>query len=195
MAIRSVFLFTFALLVSFAFRSGASAQQVAADARPPLERHLAHLLTGSGQWRTPNEDYDPEDPNGMSHYGADYRMSGDGSHAIAEITGVTPDGRRAVFWTIYFFYNPVTEEVVSAQIGWNGTYMEGRQRVHEAALTTGGREVFDQLMFARDGTVRITRHELVSTGPDTHTTQTYDRGEGGAWEPRNFRVWTLVPEE
>lgn len=174
---------------------GVEAAQGANPEPTPLEIHMGHLLHGSGEWRTPNEDYNPEDPNGIAQYGADYRLAADRSHVIAEVTGVTEDGRRAVFWTIYFFYNPVTEEVVSAQIGWNGTLLEGREAFDADGVAFGETQRFDQLHFNFDGTVSISRHDLVPLDATTHTTQTYSRGEEGRWEPQNFRTWTLLVEE
>lgn len=186
----------FSALLLITLMTAARAQDAAPD-RPlsPIEAHFAHMLTGSGQWRTPNEDYDPEDPNGMSEYGADYRLSDDGTHVIAEITGVTPDGRRAVFWTIYFIHNPVTGEIVSSQVGWNGALLTGNDMALSEPLGFGEGHVSDQLAFNPDGSIRIIRHEIVSVDAQTHTTQTYGRGERGAWEPQNFRTWTLLETE
>jgi len=191
LALASRTLFSALLLVSL--MAAARAQDRTPDRTlSPIEIHFAHMLAGSGQWRTPNEDYDPEDPNGMSLYGADYRLSDDRSHVIAEITGVTPDGRRAVFWTIYFFHNPVTGEVVSSQVGWNGALLTGHEAVLIEPLAFGDSHVSDQIAHNPDGSMHIIRHEIVPVDRRTHTTQTYRRGEGGNWEPQNFRTWTLL---
>ncbi|GJL97629.1 MAG: hypothetical protein DHS20C06_14460 [Hyphobacterium sp.] len=163
--------------------------------RSPLEMHLAHMLEGSGQWRTPNEDMDPDDPNGFESFGADFRLSDDRSHVIAEITGNTTDGRRAVFWTIYFFYNPVTEDVISAQVSWNGTYLEGRESVDPDGVGYGEIHRSDQIHYNPDGTMSIQRHDIMPLDANTHTTQTYSRGDDGSWQPDNFRTWTLLVEE
>lgn len=183
-----------ALLVSVFTASPATAQ-VDAPQRSPLEIHLAHMLEGSGQWRTPNDDYDPENPNAFVTFGADFRLSEDRSHVIAEITGNTADDRRAVFWTIYFFYNPVTEEVISAQVSWNGTYLAGREAVDPDGVGYGETHRSDQIHYNPDGTMSIQRHDIVPLDANTHTTQTYTRGDDGRWRPENFRTWTLLATE
>jgi len=189
---RYVVLFIVGLL--FWANAAPSEAQEAPDARSPLEIHLGHMLAGSGQWRTPNEDYNAEDPNGFSHFGADYRLSDDGSHVISEIVGIARENRRAVFWTIYFFYNPVTEEVVSTQVSWNGTYLEGHEPARTEGLQFGETHRSDQIHYNPDGTMSIQRHEIIPVDAITHTTQTYDRDESGSWRPLNFRTWTLLPE-
>lgn len=159
----------------------------------PLEVHFHHMLQGSGQWRTPADDIDPGDPNAVVQFGSDYTLAPDRSHVIAQIIGLTEDGRRAVYWTIYFFYNPVTDEVVSAQTGWSGAYLEGREPVLEAPLASGDAHIFDQTHYLPDGTASVHRHEVVVVDDRTHTTQTYSQTEAGDWEPNNFRTWTRVP--
>ena len=194
MTYRTFRAFAVAALTALLVDAHAMGQDAAAP-RSPLEAHFAHMLHGSGRWRTPNEDADPADPNAMTQYGADYRLSPDRSHVIAEVTGVTEDGRRAVFWTIYLFYNPVTQEIVSAQIGWNGAYLSGHEAVQLDGFDIGDVQVFNQIHHNPDGTMSINRHEIIPVDAQTHSTQTYDRAEDGSWRPRNFRIWTLVPEE
>ena len=181
------------LILGLVLILAAPAAVVSAQSQPtPIEIHMSHMLAGSGEWRTPNADFDPDTPGSIAQFGADYRTSPDRSHVIAEITGLTGDGRRAVYWTIYFFYNPVLEEVVSQQIGWNGAYLEGREEYTGVLLGPGETRVSDQLHFNPDGSVFISRHEIRLVEAGTHTTQTYDRAEDGSWQPRNFRTWTLA---
>jgi hypothetical protein len=186
------------LLGVFVIFVSAGGYALAQDDTPrnsPLEIHLGHMLEGSGQWRTPNHDRDPGDPNGFETFGADFRLSENRSHVIAEITGNTANGRRAVFWTIYFFYNPVTEEVISAQVSWNGTYLEGRESVDPDGVDYGEVHRSDQIHYNPDGTMSIQRHDIMPLDANTHTTQTYTRGDDGSWQPENFRTWTLVAGE
>jgi len=182
-------------LAVFALIGNPAFAQNEASQRSPLEIHLGHMLEGSGHWRTPNEDFDPGDPNGFERFGADFRLSEDRSHVIAEITGHTADNRRAVFWTIYFFYNPVTEEVISAQVSWNGTYLEGREAIDPDGVGFGEVQRSDQIHYNPDGTMSIQRHDIVPVDTNTHTTQTYTRGDDGSWQPENYRTWTLLADE
>lgn len=184
--------FVIAALMCLLPAGAAAAQEGAAN---PLEIHFARMLAGTGQWRTPNEDFDPADPDSVSHFGSDFRLAEDGSHVIAEIIGVTPDGRRAHYWSIHFFLNPVTQEVISQQTGWSGAYMSGHEHLRTAPLAFGEEATVDQIVFNTDGQVSILRHVAIHTGEWTHTTQTYVRGEDGGWTPQNFREWTRVREE
>lgn len=181
-------LFAAALLVS-----AAPAQDAGQES--PLAVHMSRMLAGGGQWRTPNPDHDPADPSSVSHFGANFRLSDDQSHVIAEITGITPDGRVARYWSIYLFHNPVTSEVISVQTGWSGAYMEGRAVLRRQPLALGEPEIADALVFEPTGGAHMLRHEIVFPDERTHTTQTYERDESGSWKPRNFRVWTLEGEE
>ena len=194
MCLRTLHVIAIAVLLTL-FIGGRGRAQDAGASMSPIETHFAHMLHGSGQWRTPNEDAEPADPDAITHYSADYRLSADRSHVIAEVSGVTEDGRRAVFWTIYLFYNPVTQEIVSVQAGWNGALLTGHEPANPDGFEPGEVQTFDQIHHNPDGTMSIHRHDIVVVDPSTHTTQTYDRAEDGSWRPRNFRTWTLVPEE
>jgi len=124
------------LLASIVSLSTAANEQAEPETSHPLTHRLARILTGdSTQWRTINPDYQ-EGGKQPAEYGLRLRMMPDQRHATGELTGVYSDGREALYWSLLAFYNPVTEQVVLQQIGWDGTLLRG-----EVAVQPGRQQI------------------------------------------------------
>ena len=129
-------------------------------AATPLKQHMQRMLTNGDQWRTPNPNYDPEQ-GGPNAFGLTFELAPDGSHVSGTLTGVHADGREAIYWTLLAFYNPVTDKVVTQQIGWDGTLIYG-----EVPVQPGPVQLVDMISYGADGTMSISRHENRFVGSD-----------------------------
>lgn len=157
---------------------------VAIGAENTLQQHMQHMLNNGDQWRTPNPGHESGD-NSPSFYGLTFLLSHDGSHATGKLTGVYPDGREAVYWSLLALYNPVTERVVTQQIGWDGTLIYG-----EVPVQTGPVQIVDMISYGADGTMSISRHENRFVGSDKHTSLVFARGPNNDWEQKQTFEWT-----
>lgn len=150
----------------------------------PLLGHLQRTLTGDdSQWRTPNPDY-REDGQGPSEFGLRFRMEPDGRHATGELTGRFEDGPEVTYWSLFAFYNPVTEKVIAQQIGWDGTLVRG-----EVPVQPGERQTIDMTMYGASGAMKRTRHQMHFIDADTHTADAYEYGPNGEWKLERRWRW------
>ena len=153
-----------------------------AGAENPIERHMRRMLTDGDQWRTDNPHYDPEQ-GGPQQFGLRLELQPDKVHVVGNLTGVFADGREAVYWTLLALYNPVTEKVVTQQVGWDGTLIYG-----EVPLQKGDRQVVDMVSYGTDGQMSISRHENLFEETESHTSIVYERGPDG-WSQTQEWVW------
>lgn len=156
-------------------------------AETPLQSHMQRMLTDGDQWRTPNPDYDPEQ-GGPSAYGITVDLAPDGSHVSGLLTGLYPDGRQATYWTFLSFYNPVTEKVVTQQIGWDGTLLRG-----DVPVQPGPVQIVDMIHYQADGHMRISRHDNRFDSRDKHRSIVMDPDGAGGWKQTQSWEWTRQP--
>ena len=143
----------------------------------PLIQHMARTLTGDdSQWRTPNPDYEAgtQQPR---EYGLRFRLEPDRRHVTGELTGRFEDGREVIYWSMLAFYNPVTERVITQQIGWDGALVRG-----QVPVQAGPRQTIDATLYAASGDMRRTRHEMHFVDADTHLADVYEYGPDGQWQ-------------
>ena len=110
-----------------------------------------------------------------------------------EITGVFADGIEVRFWSMFMFYNPVTQQVLYQQVGRNGTLISAQQPVREQALDFGEVERLDATEYSSDGYVKTTRHENVFYDDGSHTSKVYEQDATGEWKQVNEWRWQLTP--
>ncbi len=181
--LRNRFLFGVAAAV-IAAAAVAGGRAAAQDEAPgPLERHMQRILTGDGQWRTPNPDYEPGESR-PREYGLRFRLSEDKSHATGELTGRYDDGREVVYFSMIALYNPVTEKVITQQIGWNGAYHRG-----EIPVQAGDRQVIDMIEYSPNGAIKLGRHQMHFRSDDVHDGDSYVLDDNGAWTLRAQWTW------
>ncbi|NNF60436.1 MAG: hypothetical protein HKN06_03790 [Gammaproteobacteria bacterium] len=161
---------------------------VGAVADNAMRAHMRHLLNDGDQWLADNPQYDPE-RGGPAAFGLQFRLQPDGSHIVGELGGVFEDGKRATYWTLYALYNPVTEKVVTQQIGWDGTLVYG-----EVPVQPGKLQIIDMIRYGADGTLSISRHENIYDNSDTHTSIVYSRN-GAGWSQDQVWEWRRHPLE
>jgi hypothetical protein len=181
-----------ALVILVAVAAPSVAQE---DPPSPLAIHMAHMLEGSAQWRSPNPDYQPGSASSPEFFGVNWEWGSNDQHLIGEVTGIYADGRVARYHAMYAFYNPVTERVVMQQVGWDGTFSEGEHAVRTEPLRSGDVETVDMLAFAPDGRVTAIRHQGVIIDRTSHSMDVYGRNADGEWELEREWVWRLVEAE
>lgn len=159
----------------------------AAAGETPLERHMRRSLTDGDQWTTPNPEHDPEQ-GGVEAYGLTFELSPDRSHVAGELVGIDAEGKRTLYWTLLAFYNPVTEKVVTQQIGWNGALLAG-----EVPVQPGPVQVVDMVHYNPDGSLGFSRHENRFESSDRHVSRVLEPKGGGEWAERQSWVWTREP--
>jgi hypothetical protein len=164
-----------------------------AVAQSPLEAHIGHRLEGSGEWRTPNPDYNEADPDSPSEYGVNFHWGPGRAHVEGELVGITADGRQAYYWTILIVHNPVTDRVITQQIGSDGAYGVGDSPTRAEALRPGEVETVDMMFHGANGQVRYVRHESVFPEPGLEQTNVYERDATGAWVRQRAWTWRRVP--
>lgn len=173
------------LLSALVWLDDSIAQEHPEDA---LARHMAHLITDGDQWHTPNPGFEPGGP-AAQFFGLTFDLAADGSHVSGTLDGIFEDGRTVTYWTLLALYNPVTEKVVTRQIGWDGTLLEGHVPVQ-----TGTTQVVDMIHYQADGTLKISRHENVFAKPAEHVSHVFERdAESGEWARRQSWTWQRKP--
>lgn len=160
----------------------------------PLQIHMQQWLQGSGQWRSPNPNYDASGSagSGFREYGINWSWEPERKYMSGEITGVKPDGTQARFWTLFAFYNPVTRQVLFQQIGRDGTLITGEDPVRTEPLRYGETERFETIEYSTNGQIKLTRHDNVFQDDGTHTSMVYERDESGAWALIAQWKWVLL---
>lgn len=177
------------LAVAVGLLPSLDAQEVEAH---PLDVHMGHWFEGSGDWRTPNPDYDAEnggDP--IVEYSVIWAWDDLRQSMHGELAGLRADGSRIRLWDLYAFYNPVAREVLYLQIGRGGAYIEGRSPVREAPLEVGETESLVTTMYRPDGSRVTARHDNVFYGDGTHFAEVFVL-ENGEWQPARRWHWTLA---
>lgn len=154
-----------------------------AMAGTPLARHMQLMATDGDQWVTPNPGYDP-DQGGPKDFGLTFEVAPDGAHATGQLAGITADGRRAIYWTLIALYNPVTEKVVTQQIGWDGALLYG-----EVPLQPGAKQIIDMLHHKADGSLSYSRHELLFDSGDRHSALVHEPDGAGGWKQTQRWEW------
>lgn len=158
---------------------------MAASAAPSaLKEHMRPMITDGDMWRTPNPAYE-DGTDGPQWFGLTFDLSPDGSHVTGRLTGVHPDGRQAVYWSLLAFYNPVTQRVVTQQIGWDGTLLYG-----DVPVQTGPVQIVDMISYRANGTMSISRHENRFSDPDTHTSVVFEKGPDNEWQRSQAFEWS-----
>lgn len=160
-----------------------------------LAAHMAFLLEGSGQWRSPNPDYEEGNEFRPVQYGVNWRWADDGQHLIGEVTGIYESGRVARYHTMYAFLNPVTDRVVTQQVSWDGTFTAGEQVLRTDPMQAGDVVNVDMIEYAADGQAKITRHRGEFIDARTHRMDVYERDETGEWSLVREWVWRLADTE
>lgn len=166
-----------------------------AVAQTPMEAHLGWRLEGSGQWRTPNPDHDPTDPNSPIEFGLNFAWGPHRQHVTGELVGLTQDGRSARYQTLYVFLDPMTDTIITQQVAWDGTFGEGRRPAPSEALGVGGSETVDIVFRRVDGSAQVVRHVNTLTAPDQEASRVFERGDDGHWELQREWIWTLLPDD
>ncbi len=152
----------------------------------PIEKHIGHLLAGSGKWRTPNPEYEPGSSEPVA-FAMNYAWGPYKKHAVAEIVSIYDDGRAETNWTLFLTYNPVTDEMYYEQAGGSGVYFRG-----EAGRTEDGRHVETGLVYLTNGTVRSVRDEVEIIDGRTRVSHVFERDESGEWVQAREWTWRLV---
>jgi hypothetical protein len=157
-----------------------------------LAVHMSHLLEGSAEWRSPNPDHQAGSANSPAQFGVNWRWGSNGQHLVGEVTGIYEDGRVARYQSLYAFLNPVTDRVVTQQVGWDGTFHAGDHVLRTEPLAAGDTENVDMIAFTPDGTAKITRHRAEIIDAETHRMDVYERNESGEWTLLREWVWRLA---
>ncbi len=157
----------------------------------PLASHMAHMMEGSGDWRTPNPDHDPKNKKSPVEFSVQWKWGPNKKHIVGELTGVFENGTTAQYQSMYTIYNPVTQRVIMQQVGWNGTYMLGDASVRMVPLSIGDSENVDMTAYAPDGTAKHTRHKATIVDRNTHQIDLYEKDENGVWLLKREWTWRL----
>lgn len=158
-----------------------------ATSATPLEQHMQRMLTNGDEWRTPNPGYQ-RGQDVPEAFGLTFELAEDRSHVTGQLTGIHDDGRRAVYWTLLAMYNPVTERVITQQIGWNGAYLYG-----EIPVQPGPVQVVDMTHFKKDGTLDYSRHENRFESQERHISLVYAPDGQGGWKQTQAWEWRRHP--
>lgn len=165
----------------------------------PLRIHMSQWLQGSGQWRSPNPDYDPSYSGqpalaSIRQFGINWTWDPVLEYLSGEIIAILDDRTELPSSAMFAFYNPVTERVTFNQIGRNGSFTSAEDPVRRERLEFGEVERFDAVEYLPNGQVKLTRHENVFHGDGTHTSTVLERDESGRWQPVAKWTWTLMRE-
>ena len=171
-----------AVLAALVLQQPVAAQEVTPG---PIAQHMQHILTGERQWRTPNPDYKAGEQTARE-FGLRFRLAPDGNHVTGDLTGIYENGREVRYWTLYSFFNPVTQKVIAQQIGGDGTYLYG-----ERDPGKGKREILDMLLYGADGKMKIIRHDTLFVDADTQESDVYERDAQGGWKLMRQWVWRM----
>jgi hypothetical protein len=186
-----------ALLVTCALIVFTSQTGLAADDLHPLQVHMDPWFKGSRDWRTPNPDYDPAsdgqpNANDIREFAVRWEWDETGKLARGVLLGIRADGTSRQFWSLFAFYNPVTEQVTYLQTGTNGALITGETPARTRPLLPGEKDILDTTDYWPDGTVNESRHVNTFNDDGTHTSLVFERDEDGAWQERATWVWTLT---
>ena len=171
--------------------------EIAAAQEPaphPLAIHMHHWLQGSGEWRTPNPDYDPNaaprTAGWIKEYSVIWRWAEFDQHLVGELSGITPAGERIKFWHMFHFYNPATKEVIFQQVGRGGAFIAGTERLRTKPTPYGAPDTLDTDMFLPSGDHKKTRHETIFVDADTQRSDAFEQDDNGEWKLTRQWVWT-----
>ena len=151
-----------------------------------IEKHVAHLLSGSGQWRAPNPEYEP----GSSHareYGMNYIWGPHKKFVEAEIVSIYENGNVEKNWSLFITYNPVTDTAYIDQTGSQGVYFRG-----EMDRTDSGLHTETGLIYLPNGNVKSVRDEGKILNRDTRISRVFERDAHGGWEQVREWTWTQI---
>ncbi len=170
----------------------------AEDAQPhPLEVHMHHWISGSGQWRAPNPSYQPGSTprtrEWVREFGVNWRWGPNRQHLLGEIVAIPEDGDPMITGVLYAFYNPVTEKVVEIQVARNGILQFSEDRARKEPTPYGAPEIGDSLEYFPNGGVSILRHVNRFLDANTQLSVSQKRNEEGQWSDQNEWRWTQEP--
>ena len=158
-----------------------------AQSATPLIQHMSRILTGNGsQWRTANPDF-VEGSEMPEEFGLRMRLDPARSHVTGELSGIFAGDQEVIYWSMLAFYNPVTEKMILQQIAADGTLLRG-----EVPVQSGKRQITDLTMFAADGTMQHTRHQMHFIDANTHDADAMSLGSGGQWQLDRRWRWHRV---
>jgi len=160
----------------------------------PLAAHLAFKLRGSGEWRTPNPDHEPADPNSPALFGVNLEWAPERQHVRGEVVGLTDDGRSARYQTFYVVFNPETEMVLVQQIGWDGAYAYGEQGLRTTELVADEVDVLDMRIVSANRPPHVLRHRDTVLDPDRYRSEVLVQNEDGGWESQRQWTWQRVKQ-
>ena len=191
--------FSLAVVFAVCVAQHVAAQSTSDNTPHPLEVHMKHWISGSGQWRAPNPNFDPaakpRTSGWIREFGVNWAWGPNKQHMIGEIVAFASDGQVLNSGVLYAFYNPVTEKVIDIQVGRNGIFDFGEDRVRTKSTPYGDPEIGDVVEFSPNGTISILRHSNVFVDEETQLSDTYKRGGDGKWEHQQQWRWTRVPHE
>lgn len=147
-----------------------------------LGEHVGFLMTGSGQWRSPNPAYQPG-KDIEQFYGMNYRWGPNRQHIVGEIVSYFDDGRERKEWTLFITHNPVTGIAYLEQTGAGGVYFRG-----ELGTAANGRHSQTGLIYMPNGTVKSVRDEIEIIDDSSYISHVFERDEKGTWT--QVREWT-----
>lgn len=153
----------------------------------PFRAHMQRMLTTDDEWRTANPDYVPGKRQ-PREFALQLQMQPDGVHALGELMGIYDDDSRVTYWSLIAMFNPVTQKIVTQQIGWDGTLVYGENDVQR-----GNRETMDAVEYNANGTMKIVRHISRFVGKSTHESDVFERDALGHWSLQSQWVWHRVP--
>ena len=162
----------------------------------PLAIHMQHWLAGSGQWRTPNPNYDPdaEPMTGpwIKEFGVNWKWAPNGQHLVGELLSIPANGEPIESWAMYTFHIPATDRVLNIQVGRNGDYVSAEEELRLEATPYGEPEVLDGVLYSPNGSMTLSRHSNVFTDMHTQLSDVYEKDESGKWALARTWRWTLV---
>jgi hypothetical protein len=177
-----------AAALSLAAVSPVAAQEEKTRTEIAMTKQWGAMLKGSGEWRAPNPDFaDPKTT--PKEYAVRFRWGPYRQDVVGELVGFfeTEKGmKEARFWNFYSYHNPVTDEILLVQVGWDGAMGSGPMSV-----AGDGTETVDQIFYAADGKMRIVRHVTTHVGADAHNSDVYERDDKGEWKLERKWTWTL----
>lgn len=160
----------------------------------PLYTHMQHWLSGSGDWRTPNPEYDPERDNestAVTHYSIIWNWDEHKQIMQGELSGITSEGSRIPYWSMFAFYNPATKSVIFQQVG-NGAFIAGEQAVRQSPLQFEELEVMETMDHYANDTIIRSKHENIFHNNGCHDSRVFEADGNGNWQHRADWVWCLT---
>lgn len=166
-----------------------AAEDAAAPRSTSLAQEKGYLLSDSGQWRTRNRDFEPgtEQPK---EFGLNYRWGPHRKHIVGELIGIGESGGTAVYATVYFTFNPVSQQVHADLVSWDGTLGPAIDRRIDA-----NHRVIEGVFYKPDGTVTSNRHTFELIDSHSYISRSYDLNDEGAWELKREETWRQLRKE